>query len=293
MKSRIIATALILSVPLVLSVLPGTASARENCHNILMDGFYKEYAQSNVQLRDRSMYAELCSIDYPQARKIIKRVQQSGADKTPGLSYGLFNLDEIEVDAGTNSGAQLPDLEVSEEKFGQWKSGYCSKSSPRDSSQAAEFLMQKTAARNRGPVTTAVEAWGACMKKQEGLTCWAAPADASNPEGSETVLLNVNWTSTASAQSQAQPEVEYSFLTRGGVSKFEGAPPKRVLPTGYKLRPGVLQIPVTRPADSGLFASVKVIHGGLEHSCKVFFPGERDFTLSAPFLNRLKFRYPG
>jgi hypothetical protein len=220
-------------------------------------------------------------------------VQQSRADRAPGLSYGLFSLDEVEADAGTNSGAGLPVPDVSEEKFSQWKSGYCSKSSPADSSQAAEFLMQKTVGRSTMSGAPAVDSWAACKKQQQGLTCWAAPAPASTEEQSEEILLNVNWTKMGSSQSQTQPEVEYSFLTRGAVSKFEGAPAKRVLPAGYKLSAGTLQIPVKRPADTGVFASLKVNHGGTEHSCKVFVPGERDFTLSAPFLNRLKFRYPG
>ncbi len=292
MKNRPAPIALILSISLILS-LPVSASAGDSCRNILTDGFYKEYAKSNAQLRDRSMYADLCSLDFQQAKNTIKRVQQTGADKAPGLTYGLYNLDEVDVDTGGNSGAGLPVPDVSEEKFGQWKSGYCSKSSPADSSQAAEFLMQKTVGGSTSSPAPAVDSWAACKKKQQGLTCWAAPVPAPGGEQNEEFLLNVNWTKTESSQSQTPPEVEYSFLTRGAVSKFEGAPAKRVLPADYKLSAGTLQIPVTRPVDTGVFASLKVNHGGTEHSCKVFVPGERDFTLSAPFLNRLKFRYPG
>ena len=292
MKNRLALFALILPISLILS-LPAGASPEDVCHKILADGFYKEYAKSNVQRRDRSMYADLCSLDFQQASNTIKRVQQTGGDKAPGLTYGLYNLDEVEVDADGNPRAGLPVPDVSEEKFGQWKSGYCSKSSPANSSQAAEFLMQKTVGGSKSSPTPAIDSWTACKKRQQGLTCWAAPVPAPAGEQSEEFLLNVNWTKTGWSQSQTPPEVEYSFLTRGGVSKFEGAPAKRVLPADYKLSAGTLQIPVMRPADTGVFATLKVNHGGTEHSCKVFVPGERDFTLSAPFLNRLKFRYPG
>ena len=92
---------------------------------------------------------------------------------------------------------------------------------------------------------------------------------------------------------QSQPEVQYSYLTRGGQSKFEGAPAQRVLPTGHKLVAGTSQIAITRPTDKGLFASLKVNHAGTEQSCKVFIPGDSDFTLSAPFVNRMNLKYPG
>jgi hypothetical protein len=65
------------------------------------------------------------------------------------------------------------------------------------------------------------------------------------------------------------------------------------LPDRYKLKAGTLQIPVTRPADKGVFATLKVSHAGTEHSCKVFVPGDKDFSLSEPFINRLKLKYPG
>ncbi|SFO23193.1 hypothetical protein [Nitrosospira briensis] len=292
MKNRFSPTTLILPISLIL-FLPVGASAGDSCRNILADGFYKEYAKSNVQRRDRSMYADLCSLDFQQASNAIKRVQQTGADQAPGLTYGLYNLDEVDVDAGGNPKVGSPVPDVSEEKFGQWKSGYCSKSSPADSSQAAEFLMQKTVGGSTSSPAPAVDSWAACKKKQQGLTCWAAPAPASSGGQNEEFLLNVNWTKTGSSQSRTPPEIKYSFLTRGAVSKFEGAPAKRILPADYKLSAGTLQIPVVRPADTGVFASLKVNHGGTEHSCKVFVPGERDFTLSEPFLNRLKFRYPG
>ena len=41
------------------------------------------------------MYAELCSLDFEQARNAIKRARQSGDDGSLGLSYGLFNLDDL------------------------------------------------------------------------------------------------------------------------------------------------------------------------------------------------------
>src|SRR5687768_7290388 len=175
MKNRTVAIAFILPIPLILSILPVSASAGDSCHNTLADGFYKEYAKSNAQRRDRSMYADLCSLDFQQAKNVIKRVQQSGGDKAPGLTYGLYNLDEVDVDTGTSAGTKLPVPDVSEEKFGQWKSGYCSKSSPADSSQAAEFLMQKTVGGSASSGASAVDSWVACKKKQQGLTCWAAP----------------------------------------------------------------------------------------------------------------------
>ena len=92
---------------------------------------------------------------------------------------------------------------------------------------------------------------------------------------------------------QAQPEVQYSYLTRGGRSKFNGAPDKRILPDGHKLASGTSQISVERSTDKGIIATLKVNHAGAEQSCNVFIPGDTDFTLSAPFVNRMKLRYPG
>ncbi len=288
MKNRNAVIAFILSIPVIAFILPGSASAESACHNILTNGFYSEYGQADARLRDRSLYAELCSLNLEQARTAIKRARQSADDGSLGLSYGLFTLDDGGTSTGANSGAGSSGLVLNEERFGQWKSGYCSKNSAGDSSQAAEFFMQKTAVGH--PVALkAVEAWSTCMKKREGLTCWASPSLQHNEE----FLLNVKWTKTGSAQPQAQPEVRHSFLTRGAVSKFEGAEARRILPVGYKLNVGTSQISVTRPVDKAIFANLTIDHEGAEHSCSAFIPSDSDFTLSAPFVNRLKFRYPG
>jgi hypothetical protein len=106
-------------------------------------------------------------------------------------------------------------------------------------------------------------------------------------------VLNVNWIKTGAKEAQAQPEVQYSYITRGGRSKFDGAPDKRILPEGHKLALGTSQIPVERSTDKGITATLKVNHAGTERSCNVFIPGDTDFTLSAPFVNRLKLKYPG
>jgi hypothetical protein len=277
---------------LLTSFLPFEASAQDACHNILTAGFYTEYAKSDAKVRDRSLYAELCSLNYEQAQAAIKSARASGDDGTLGLSFGLFALDDDGVKEGLSSRAGPSQATLSEGRFSQWKAGYCSKNSEMESSQAAEFLIQ-TAIPGKAPgnVATAktVEAWSSCMKKREGLTCWASPRA---PQGEEFVL-NVNWTKNGAKESQSQPEVQYSYLTRGGQSKFEGAPAQRVLPTGHKLVAGTSQIAITRPTDKGLFASLKVNHGGTEQSCKVFIPGDSDFTLSAPFVNRMNLKYPG
>jgi hypothetical protein len=177
---------------------------------------------------------------------------------------------------------------LNEARFTQWKSGYCSKNSAVESSQAAEFFMQKAAV-GRPVALKAVEDWSACMQKREGLTCWASPG-LSPDEG---FLLNVKWTKTSSSQPQTQPEVAHSFLTRGAVSKFEGAEARRIFPVGYKLNAGMSPIRVTRPVDKAIYANLKINHEGAEHGCSAFIPSDSDFTLSAPFLNRLKFKYPG
>ena len=288
MKNRNAIIAFISSISFTAFIFPGSASAESTCHNILTNGFYSEYAQTDVRLRDRSLYAELCSMNFEQARTAIKRARQSADDGSLGLSYGLFTLDDGGRSTGANSGAGSSGLVLNEERFTQWKSGYCSKNSAVDSSQAAEFFMQKAAVGH--PVALkAMEAWSGCMQKREGLTCWASPGLPPNEE----FLLNVKWTKTSSSQPQAQPEVQHSFLTRGAVSKFEGAEARRILPVGYKLNAGTSQIGVTRPVDKAIFANLKINHEGAEHSCSVFIPSDSDFTLSAPFVNRLKFRYPG
>jgi hypothetical protein len=277
------------ALPLLL-ILPISAStaAGDMCRSILVDGFYNKYSKINPRIRDRAMYAELCSLDFEKARNVVKRARQSGDDGSLGLSYGLFNLDDIGPDNGGNAGKGTSNLPFTEERFSQWKAGYCSKASEADSSQAADFFMQKAAMENADSGKT-MEGWAACVRKREGLACSASPGGKSG----EDFMLNINWAVPASAQSQAQPEVQYSFLTRGAVSKFEGAPVKRILPDGYKLTPGAMRIPVSRPADTTVFANLKVADGKNEQSCKVYIPGDRDFTLSEPFVNRMKLRYPG
>lgn len=273
---------------LLIPVSSATVSAEEICRNILTDGFYKKYSRINPRVRDRAMYAELCSLDFEQARNVIKRARQSGDDGSLGLSYGLFNLDDLGQSSGGNAGKGTSNLPLTEDRFRQWKAGYCSKSSEADSSQAADLFMQKAAMENVESGKT-VEAWSACMRKREGLACWVSP----HVQRGEEVLLNVNWIKPAASQSQAQPEVQYSFLTRGAASKFEGAAAKRILPDSYKLKAGTVEVPITRSVDTTVFASLKVNYAGTEQSCKVFIPGDRDFTLSEPFVNRMKLRYPG
>lgn len=262
MKTRIIAIACILPI---LYVAPAGAFIEDSCRKILTEGFYNEYTGINASLRDRAIYAELCSLNFQQARNVIKRAQNLGADGSFGFSYGLFSPGE--------SGAREisgPNAQFSEDRFGQWKSAYCSTNSPADSSRAAEFLMQKIVSQ---PV---VNAWSACMRKREGLTCWAAPG----PSQEEEILLNVNWIKNGSVQ----PQVQHSFLSRGAVAKFEGVPVRRILPVGYQLNAGTLQIPVTIQAGNRITANLKADHEGAEHSCNVFIPGERDFALTTPFV---------
>lgn len=265
MKNRIIVVACILPI---LHIAPAGAFVETPCRKILSEGFYNDYSRSNARLRDRAMYAELCSSNFQQARNIIKRVQKSGPDNSLGVSYGLFHPGE----SGAQLGISPSDALFSKDRFSQWKSAYCSKNSLTDSFQAAGFLMQKTVAQ---PVANA---WSACMREREGLTCWATQP-ASQDEG---ILLNVNWIKAGSSQ----PEVRHSFLSRGAVSKFEGVAARRILPAGYKLNAGTLRVPVTKPTDNGVTANLKVNHEGVEHGCNVFIPGERDFALTTPFVAR-------
>ncbi|GAB1719395.1 MAG: hypothetical protein NTAFB09_11260 [Nitrosospira sp.] len=283
MINRIFATGSAFSVLLVCSLLPISGIAADACHSILANGFYSEYPRLGLPQRDRALYAELCSLDYSKAESIIKRAQSS--DRLVGLRYGLINLDEVDPNAEQN-GKASPAPRVSGQRFSQWQSGYCSQYSAEPSSQAAELFMQQAAKGNAG-LAKSVEAWSACMRKQEGFSCWASPHDSQADE----VLLNVNW--TKSAAQPRQPEVRYSYLNRGGMSKFKGAEARRILPDGYRLSAGTLQIPVTRPDGKGVFATLTINQGGKEQSCKVFLTDEKDFPLLEPFVNRLKLRYPG
>ena len=285
MRHRILTISCALSVSLICLTLPGSGIAADACHSVLTHSFYSEYARIAAPQRDRALYAELCSLDFSKADSIIKRAQSS--DSSAGLRYGLINLDDIGPEAGAGGKGAIVAPRVNEERFMQWKSGYCAHQTEVPSSQAAEFFMQKAAKDNARSVKS-VDNWSACMRKQEGLACWASP----HVSQSEEALLNVNWTNGLS-QSQAQPEVQYSFLTRGGVSKFKDAEARRILPEGYQLSPGTLRIPITRPADKGVYATLKVSRGGKEYSCKIFLPGEKDFPLLEPFINRTKLRYPG
>jgi len=102
MRSRVIFTyalPFLLILPLSMSTAAG-----EICRNILMDGFYNKYSRIDPRVRDRVMYAELCSLDFEQARNAIKRARQSGDDGSLGLSYGLFNLDDLGPGGSANGG---------------------------------------------------------------------------------------------------------------------------------------------------------------------------------------------
>ncbi len=262
MKHRIIVVVCILPL---LHVAQAGAFVESPCWKILAEEFYNGYSRSNAQLRDQVMYAKLCSSNFKQARQAINRAQQSGIDSSFGVSYGLFSPGK----SGTPAGVRLSDGSFSEERFGQWKSAYCSKNSVADSSRATEFLMQKIV-----PPSVS-SAWSACMRKREGLTCWAAPYGAQNEE----ILLNVNWEKNSSTQ----PEVQHSFLTRSAVSKL-GDATRKILPAGLHLSTGTLQIPIVRETNKAIVASLQANHEGVEHSCNVFIPGERDFALTTPFI---------
>jgi hypothetical protein len=285
MINRIFAMSGTLSVSIACTVLPASGIAADACHAILAGGFYGQYPRIALPQRDRALYAELCSLDYSKAENIIKRMQSS--DRLAGLRYGLINLDDIEPEGEPKKGSASAAPRVSGERFSQWQSGYCSQYLAEPSSQAAEFFMQR-AAKGNAELMKSVEDWSACMRKQQGLACWASPHDSQADE----VLLNVSWTN-GGGQSQSQPEVLYSYLNRGGMSKFKGVEARRILPHGYRLSAGTLQVPVTRPEGKGVFATLTVNKGDKEQSCKVFLPDEKDFPLLEPFVNRLKLRYPG
>lgn len=280
---------IIFALPL-LTLTAAPSAAEEACRGILVDGFYNRYSAVKPRSRDRAVYAMLCASTYPQAQEVIKRARQSGDDGSLGLWIGLFNLDEIEPGNGASAGKGTSGLVLNEDRFRQWKAGYCSQSTEVEASQAAEFFMQ-SAITASGAQDKTIEAWSGCMQQREGLACWASPSAQQNVD----VVLNINWTrpSSAPTQSQARPEVQHSFLTRGVISKFEGTPPKRILPDGYKLQAGTTHIPLTRQADTTGTANLKVNFAGAEHSCKVFMPSDRDFTMFEPFINRLKLKYPG
>jgi hypothetical protein len=267
-KYRIIVIACILPILPILHTAPTAAFVENPCQRVLAEGFYNGYSRSNARLRDQAMYAKLCSSNFPQARHTINHVQQSNIDNSLGVSYGLFSPGG----SGAKSGIYSSNDPLNEDRFNQWKSAYCSKNSLADSSRAAEFLMQKTV-----PQSVA-STWAACMQKHEGLTCWATPHAFHDEE----ILLNVNWTKMGSSR----PQVRHSFLTRGAVSKFEGGTSRKILPVGYKLNAETLQIPIARETDKSIVASLEVDDEGVEHSCHVFIPGERDFALITPFVGQ-------
>lgn len=237
------------------------ANAQDSCRDILTNGFYNEYSKVSDQARDQAMYAELCSTNYQQAKSIVNRAQQSGGGGSLGVSYGLFSLN---AGSSSNSGSSLI-----EEKFNQWQSQYCNKNSASDSSRAAEYLMQKTVSES------VVNAWSSCMQNREGLTCFASPYH-------EEVLLNISWKKA----SLTQPRVKSSFLSKGVVAEFDGATVGKLLPSSYKLNPGILQIPLIRQKEKSVVANLNINHDGVSHSCGLFVPGERDFELTKPTLSQ-------
>ncbi len=93
MRNRVIFT-YALSLLFILPLSVNTAAERSAAIFSWM-GFTINIPKSTPRVRDRAMYAELCSLDFEQARNAIKRARQSGDDGSLGLSYGLFNLDDL------------------------------------------------------------------------------------------------------------------------------------------------------------------------------------------------------
>ncbi|MHA3081364.1 hypothetical protein [Acinetobacter sp. ANC 5502] len=239
----------------VLILLSFGVNAEDSCRDILTNGFYNSLSKSSDQVRNQAVYAELCSANYQQAKNIVNRIKQSGSSGSIGVSYASVGLD---FGSSENSGSSL-----TEEKFNQWQSQYCSKNSTTDSSRAAEYLMQKTVSES------VVNAWSSCMQKIEGLTCYASPYD-------EEVLFNILW----KKQSNTQPKVISSFLSKGVVAEFNGETQGKVLPYNYKLAPGTLQIPLRRQKENNIVANLNITHDGVNYSCGVFVPGEKYFEVT-------------
>lgn len=235
-------------------LLPIGAFAEDSCRDILTNGFFNEYSKTSAQSRDQAMYAELCSSSYQQAKDLVKRAEQSGGGGSLGVSYGLFGLSAGGSSTSANS--------FSEDRFNEWKSRSCSKNSSSDASRASEFIMQKVVAES------VVNAWSACMQRREGLTCWSKPYH-------NEILLNINWKKT----SLSQPVTQGSYLSDGSKAIFDGVADRKILPSGYKLSPGVLQIPITREKDEGIVANLNIVHDGVTYSCGLFIPGAKDFEV--------------
>ena len=165
MKSRIVLACNTLPMLFIFSLPP--AMAGNACRNILTSAFYHEYSRTSATLRDRAMYAELCASSYQMARKALAQVHQYGDTPSFGVSLGLFS---------PGSGSHPSGEELPQDQFNQWKTAYCSGTSFADSSRAAEFLIQEAIGDSASPV---LDAWRACMKDREGLTCWAAPSPSA------------------------------------------------------------------------------------------------------------------
>jgi hypothetical protein len=262
MKSRIVLACNALPV-LFLFLLP-SAMARNACGNILTSGFYHEYSRTSPAPRDRAIYADLCASNYQMARKAVAQIHESGNGSSFGVFLGLFSLAE--------NGVYLSGEELTQDQFHQWKSAYCA-TSFANSSRAAEFLMQEAIADPASPI---VNAWRACMKNREGLSCWAAPTSPT----SRDITLSVNWRKDGDLPA----EVQYSYLSRSAVSNFKGTAARRLLPAGHKLDNGVLEIPLTSLDDGGVAANLTLSQEEGEYSCNVFIPGGKDFVPPEPFV---------
>ncbi|MBN9123742.1 MAG: hypothetical protein J0I60_03290 [Nitrosospira sp.] len=263
MKSGIVLACNMLCM-LFISPLP-PAMAANTCWNILTRGFHHEYSRARVPARDRAIYAELCASTFQMARNALAGIHQPGDGHSVAASLGLPGSGDDEEPP--------PGEELSQDRFHQWKSVYCSTTSYADASRAAEFFMQEAISDPASPILVA---WRACMEDREGLACWATPS----PSGSRDILLGVNWRKDGNSQ----PEVRHSFLSRNAVSNFKGAPARRLLPRGHKLDNGTLGIPLASLDGAGIVANLTVSQEEGEYSCNVFIPGERDFTLREPFV---------
>lgn len=233
------------------------AQPADSCKDILVGGVFNQTTTTSAETASRAMYAQLCASSYKEAQKIASRASGSSAGGSVGGSYAGFGLNIGGSKSNTSS--------FTEQEFNKWKQDSCNTTSSNEASSAADYLMQKVASE---PIVTA---WAQCMTKLEGLTCWVSPFEEKD------AIFTVNW----NKQSTTKAFVVFTDLTNDAVSRFDGAPKGKLLPSNYQLDPGPIQIPITRQAGKSMQVVMNTNHAGTNSSCRGYVPSNEDFKLKS------------
>lgn len=224
--------------------------ADDQCRDILVLGMSQETRQSESLSKeaDRLYY---CSASLSEAKSYFSKQRTASESKGGSLSINLgpFGLD------GGGSGSGGSAESITDEKYELWKSSNCSESERDRYSQAFDYLARKAAA------DSVVKAWRDCMSTREGLSCWVDDSET-------TPLFFIRWM----VSTYGKAKIKSSYIS-GGKSEYDGAPEKKLLPTGEIVDEGETNIPITRESPTiPVNLSLNLSYAGSNRQCSAYIP---------------------